>query len=399
MSKYTYQSGFFIQKARLDWEEWQQGRVTWKFREAERDESYVTLHDASRNIWVLLPLKGGMSYFAYGGDRGWSNLYQITVENSTARKSGMQFLHLSDLHILADSSLNRAIEQRLQFIRRTYPNHYLILTGDIIDNEGQVLPGTTLPIGLTQAAMNALVTPPPPLGPLAPHLAKTRQALGHALKLLSPFKGRVYLCPGNHDYGLWGNLYFAEFRQAFDSILATPLLQASGGLPLGTGTTSKRPVLYSVMDGPTKVCLLGIDTAADPYVAGSGAGVATGAVGGAQLTALQQFFLPGTVVPGLGNALGFMTLAFFHHHPWLHTEPALKLLDADKLMAVLHGNVDLILFGHKHLARHYTPAQVPNGGIRHGALASGSSRSETSAFEITISSTSSAPSIRRVPII
>lgn len=80
MSKYTYQSGFFIQKARLDWEEWQQGRVTWKFREAERDESYVTLHDASRNIWVLLPLKGGMSYFAYGGDRGWSNLYQITVE-------------------------------------------------------------------------------------------------------------------------------------------------------------------------------------------------------------------------------------------------------------------------------------------------------------------------------
>lgn len=399
MSRYTYRGGFFIQKARLDWEEWQQGRVIWKFREAERDETYVTLHDVSRNIWLLLPLKGGMSYFAYGGDREWSNLHPITVENGTAREAGMQFLHLSDLHILADSSLNRTIEQRLQFIRRTYPNHYLILTGDIIDNEGQVVPGTTLPIGLTQAAMNALAAPPPPLGPLEPHLAKTRQALGHALKLLSPFKGRVYLCPGNHDYALWGNLYFAEFRQAFDSILATPLLQASGGLPLGTGTTSKRPVLYSVINGSTKVCLLGIDTAADPYVAGSGAGVATGAVGGAQLTALQQFFLPGTVVPGLGNALGFMTLAFFHHHPWLHTEPALKLLDADKLMTVLHGNVDLILFGHKHLARHYTPAQVPNGGIRHGALASGSSRSETSAFEITISSTNSAPSIRRVPII
>lgn len=397
MEKYTYSGGWFVNKGNLQWEEWQQNNLAFKFKEVERSNEYITLRDSSRNIWVLLPVNGGSSHYAYSGSDSWTSLYDISKEpSSPPATSDIRFLHLSDLHIVADTVQNYAVRQRFDYIKRHYRQHYLIISGDIIDNEGSVLPGTPLPIGLRDVPANAFAFPPPPAGSLAPHLAKAKQALKNAFDILKDFKGKIFVCPGNHDYGLWGNIYQSEFRSAYEQILGDPLNAAAGAVPLGLQTASKRPLLFSV---PGNIAIIGVDTAADPYVAGSGAGLASGSVGGAQLSALRSYFLPGTIIPGLGNMLGWTTFMYFHHHPWLHSDWTMKLVDSDQLMAAIRGNVDLILFGHKHVAKRYQPTQVPNGGIKYGALAAGSSRFESTAYEIVIAGTNAAPFIRKVPIV
>lgn len=394
MEKYVYADGWFVNVGNLQWEEWQQNKLVYRFREAERDGDYISLNDSTRNIWVLLPVNGGRSYYAYGGDSGWTDLYDVARETSPT--TGVRFLHLSDLHVVADPGGNWEVQRRFDYIKRHYERHYLIISGDIIDNEGKVLPGTPLPIGLQHVPINALVSPPPPAGPVAPHLEKSKQALGNAYNMLKDFAGRIFVCPGNHDYGLWGNIYHSEFRSAYEQIVGNPLNHAAGAMPLGAPTASKRPLLFAL---PGNVALLSIDTAADPYVSGSGAGLASGSVGGSQLSALSSYFLPGSIIPGLGNLLGFTTFMFFHHHPWLHSDPTMMLVDSSKLMAAIHGHVDLILFGHKHVARQYQPGQVPGGGIKFGALAAGSSRFETTAYEVAVTAPNVTPSIRLVPII
>ena len=75
------------------------------------------------------------------------------------------------------------------------------------------------------------------------------------------------------------------------------------------------------------------------------------------------------------------------------------LTDSDKLMKELRGNVDMILFGHRHQVKHYTAANVPGGQIKYGALAAGSSREEKKAYEISITSSNSTPIIQEVDII
>jgi hypothetical protein len=91
-------------------------------------------------------------------------------------------------------------------------------------------------------------------------------------------------------------------------------------------------------------------------------------------------------VGGLPDILGLnsITILFFHHHPWLHTDPLMKLIDSEELMRIVRGKVDLILFGHKHLERRYPPNAGPTIQIKHGALAAGSSRFEKLAWQISI---------------
>jgi hypothetical protein len=73
------------------------------------------------------------------------------------------------------------------------------------------------------------------------------------------------------------------------------------------------------------------------------------------------------------------------------------------LMGIARNNADLIMFGHQHIEKRYEPNEVPGGGFRCGALAAGSSRRETGAWEVDISPSlplQPAPmAFRRVPII
>jgi len=77
MEKFRYTDGYFINTGNLTWEEWQAGQKAFDFLETERSGEWITLNDASRNIFVSLPLPGGTSYYAWGGDEEWKELYPV----------------------------------------------------------------------------------------------------------------------------------------------------------------------------------------------------------------------------------------------------------------------------------------------------------------------------------
>ena len=77
MEKYVYSGGHFVNVGNTNWQEWQQKQLIFHFKETERDNGWITLYDASRNIWVALPKGGGKSYYAWGGDSDWTELYEV----------------------------------------------------------------------------------------------------------------------------------------------------------------------------------------------------------------------------------------------------------------------------------------------------------------------------------
>jgi UDP-2,3-diacylglucosamine pyrophosphatase LpxH len=129
----------------------------------------------------------------------------------------MKFIHISDLHFQALESDNEAATSRLHFINKNYPDHNLIVTGDIADNGNE-------------------------------------EEFAWAYKALVPFKGRIYIVPGNHDFGLLGNSYSRKRAERFDKMLSIPMQQG------GTFAGDNLPVVYSLMDEFDKVMLIALDT-------------------------------------------------------------------------------------------------------------------------------------------
>jgi len=97
----------------------------------------------------------------------------------------MKFIHISDLHFHRHESDNEAATSLLQFINQNYPDHKLIVTGDIVDDGDE-------------------------------------EQFKRAYEALEPFKGRIYISPGNHDFGAAGNFYSRERAERFDSMLSIP---------------------------------------------------------------------------------------------------------------------------------------------------------------------------------
>ena len=129
----------------------------------------------------------------------------------------MKFIHLSDLHIHSSNDDNAKLIESLKYISDTYPEHKLIITGDITDD------------GAPRQYENAY-------------------------ELLKSFIGRIYICPGNHDFGAAGNFYSEERARHFDQSLAIPLDQ--GGTFKGDCT----PVVNIVKDGSSTAMLIALDS-------------------------------------------------------------------------------------------------------------------------------------------
>ena len=210
----------------------------------------------------------------------------------------LKFIHLSDLHVHSTPEKNTAIAGTLEYIRQEYPSHSLFITGDIVDDGYE---------------------------------AQYEQAL----KMLQPFRGRIFVCPGNHDFGPHGNLYTPECASRFDEWLATPLHQG------GTFAGENFPVLHLLKDGSHQILLIALDTnieTVNPLT------FACGQVGSTQLTALDNLLSDSSIAE-------MIVIVFFHHHPFLHNDRFLKLLDARDLARVLYGRVHLVLFGHRHVSK------------------------------------------------
>ena len=87
MEEYLYSGGQFVNVGNANWQEWQQKQLIFYFKETERDNEWITLYDDSRNIWVELPVGGGKSYYAGGGDSDWTELYEVRIAKVHDMKS------------------------------------------------------------------------------------------------------------------------------------------------------------------------------------------------------------------------------------------------------------------------------------------------------------------------
>ncbi|HFQ91042.1 MAG TPA: hypothetical protein ENK27_13295 [Desulfobulbus sp.] len=238
----------------------------------------------------------------------------------------MKIIHLSDLHLHTNGRDNRDAARTLKTVREKYPDHYVVITGDIVDDGHE-------------------------------------RQYENAFKLLKPFKGRLFIVPGNHDFGAAGNFYSLERARRFDDMLARPLDQG------GTFQAENRPVVNVVREGKDRVMFIGLDTNLEtdtPF------DFACGQVGRFQLRALASLLAQ-------PEAADMTRVLFFHHHPFMRNDPFMKLLDARRLARVIYNKVDVVLFGHKHVMDRWE-----NMWGARWVLASDNSPGKSKAGEITI---------------
>ena len=208
----------------------------------------------------------------------------------------MKFIHLSDFHFHRHPRKNEDANAVLSYVKDHYPESHLIVTGDIVDD------------GHPDQYINAF-------------------------EALAPFMGRVFIAPGNHDFGAVGNLFSDERARRFDEYLSKPLKQ--GGTFMGDQT----PVVNVLQEDDTEVMLIALDTNLEtehPF------DFACGQVGELQLAALKT--LLSTSPPDL------VKIVFFHHHPFMHNNPFMELTDGRSLMSAMFNRVDAVCFGHKHVS-------------------------------------------------
>lgn len=238
----------------------------------------------------------------------------------------MKFLHISDLHFHRHQKDNKDAIKTLKTIKQRYPNHYLIATGDITDDGHE-------------------------------------QQYAAAYDALKDFKGHIFICPGNHDFGAVGFVYEQHRAELFDERLSIPLEQG------GPFTGSNAPIVTVVKDNSDRVMLIALDSNLETTTPFD---FACGEIGADQLSALNPIFSnPDTEA---------MTIfLFFHHHPFIRNDPFMELKDARMLWATIYHQVDVVLFGHKHV---YDKWQDKNG-VKF-ILASDNSPGKDYAHEITV---------------
>jgi 3',5'-cyclic AMP phosphodiesterase CpdA len=230
----------------------------------------------------------------------------------------MKILHISDTHFHAIGN-NDALLQRFTYIQSNYPDHKIIITGDITDDG-------------------------------------TEDQYAIASRILKPFKSRLFFCPGNHDYGTLGSVYSEEAARRFDEFAK---VFNEGGF------IEKVPLVFKIED--VQIILLNSNLKTEnPF------DFACGEIGKGQLIILKKILkenLPKESV----------RIICLHHHPFIHSDPSMKLLDAEDFLRVIYGKTDILLFGHKHVQ-----AQWLNSVGCKFVLASGALFEELTAKEITI---------------
>lgn len=204
----------------------------------------------------------------------------------------IKFLHISDLHFHKSDKKNAKILKTLSNIEKRCPKHKIILTGDITDDGD-------------------------------------KKQYSNAIKALEPFKGRLFVAPGNHDYGKSGNFYHINCEKHFNTMFVKKL-----GLE---GFSNNTPVV-SIIEEKFNVAVIALDTnlrTEHPF------DFACGEVGTKQLRALDSILKRKTLE-------NHIKILIFHHHPFMFNNPFMELKDAKKLWKIIYNRVDVVAFGHKH---------------------------------------------------
>jgi predicted phosphodiesterase len=239
----------------------------------------------------------------------------------------MKIIHLSDLHFHRSNDDNKKTIKTLENVKKNYPDHYVLVTGDITDDGHQ-------------------------------------KQYENAQAELKKFENRIFIAPGNHDFGAVGFVYSKERARRFDEMLSMPLNQG------GTFFSENKPVVNVVKDGNDTIMFIALDTNLETENVFD---FACGEVGDTQLNALDNI-LSRPTIPEMKKVL------FFHHHPFMHNDPFMELKDAKKLARVVFGRIDVIMFGHRHVM-----GKWENCWDVKYVLASDNSPGKAKAAEVTIS--------------
>lgn len=157
----------------------------------------------------------------------------------------------------------------------------------------------------------------------------------------------VLACPGNHDCGSRGTVYQESRHVGFQRRVLGDLI----GIAPARAGTNEMPGLYPLVHRIGGATFVGLDS----MLGRAGAGeLSTGYLGDGQRARLEALLA--------AHPAGTPLVVYLHHHPF-DRGFGLQLHDAAKLMDLLAGRADLLLFGHKHVEAQWDAASPHRIGL------------------------------------
>lgn len=201
----------------------------------------------------------------------------------------MRLIHISDLHIRKDDKNNIVVKDKLSEVYKMMENRdVLVITGDITDD-----------------------------GSAAQY--------ENTYDLLHPFKGRIAIVPGNHDFGRWGNFYNPDCVRRFAKLKEK--LCATTNYMLKVNDIPKGQII--LLDS----CLR----------TGTITDFAQGKIGWWQRWRLKSKL-------DQMKKHNVMSVVIVHHNPF-YTNFFCRLQDAKEFLDVVLGRANCVLIGHEHKER------------------------------------------------
>jgi hypothetical protein len=153
-----------------------------------------------------------------------------------------------------------------------------------------------------------------------------------ALKVLAPFKDKVWIAPGNHDYGILGFIYSEHRAKNFDGLLG-------GELGISHQFFPKVPFSKLIDDGNgNKVLMIGLNSC---LKTSSWLDIAKGEIGDEQRIRLERILIE----PENQN---IPKIVFLHHIPHRRANGlGMSLKDYSELMSIVRDKVNALTFGHE----------------------------------------------------
>jgi len=223
----------------------------------------------------------------------------------------MKFIHISDLHIHYGEDREETVNARLLIdgIIRKYADDekpWIIITGDIVQD------------GLERQYKMAV----------------------EILSKLKSAQFKLFIQPGNHDYGPHGYLAYTECAQGlFQKYILDKLLKLDKAKQQGVRMENIYPIRNEHLEN---IIFIGLDSIAaieDKFLHFS-----RGSIGKHQRDAMMDYI-------DIAKLKGKKVVVCLHHHPFYRDEfakPIMELEDSSTFMETIKGKVDVLCFGHKH---------------------------------------------------
>jgi hypothetical protein len=216
----------------------------------------------------------------------------FTMHGRQGGEGMIEIYHVSDLHFGRDDELAKSLLNKVNPLAKAN-NNYLLVTGDIT-NHGK---------------------------------SKEYDLAGEALK---PIAGRIFLTPGNHDYG-GATVYSDGSAKYFDDPFAKKL-------EFKHSFFDKRVYRCEFKASGRTLVILGLNSC----IESSSQHWGRGEIGARQMNELKD------ILTKEYNAK-IPKILFLHHIPNrdADAEHFMTLMDWEELMSVVKGKVDVLAFGHQ----------------------------------------------------